>query len=72
MIYVLLKAYRQEAGEYFAVEVERAFSKKEDLDAYLVGKPGSWWEKKTVPLDTGGTVEVDFLGIRSVQETELV
>lgn len=70
-IWVVLKVYRQDNGEYLSVEVEKAFQKKEDAETYVSGKPGSWWEKKAVPLDGGGTAEIDFFGILNVQETEL-
>ncbi len=70
-IFVAIKGYRQKDGEYMAVEVEGAFKTREAVDAFLQGKPVSWWETKPVPVASGGTVPVEFLGIRAVHETVL-
>ena len=70
-IYVVLKAYRQVEGEYHAHEVEAAFAKKEDAEAFLKDKPGRWNENKVVPLDNGQSMTVEFVGVRGVQPTIL-
>lgn len=70
-IYVVLKAYRQVQGEYHAHEVEAAFAKKEDAEAYLKDKPGRWAESKLVPLDNGQSTTLEFVGVRAVQPTIL-
>jgi len=70
-IFVVFKAYRQKDGEYVAIETEAAFSKKEDAQEFVKNKPTHWWETKEVPLNTGGTATVEFLGLRSVHSTEL-
>lgn len=70
-IYVVLKAYRQVEGEYHAHEVEAAFVKKEDAEAFLNGKVNRWNENKVVPLDNGQSMTIEFVGVRGVQPTIL-
>ena len=70
-IFVVFKAYRQKEGEYVAVETEAAFTNKLDAEAFVKSKPLQWWETKDVPLNTGGVMAVEFLGLRSIHPTEL-
>ena len=70
-IFVVFKTYRQVNGEYFAVETEAAFAKKEDAEVFVKDKPVKWQETKEVPLNTGGSMPVEFFCLRSVHPTEL-
>lgn len=70
-IYVVFKVYRQNQGEYVAVETETAFAKKEEAESFLKGKQLSWWETRNVPLDTGGEIPVEFFVMRGVHPTIL-
>ena len=65
-IFVVFKTYRQNNGEYFAVEVEKAFSKKEDAEQFVKDKPVRWWETKPTKMETGEIMPIEYLGIRSV------
>ncbi len=71
VIYIVFKAYRQKDGEYFAVETEMAFNSKGEAEAYMKEKPASWWETRPVPVSGGQVMQVEFLGMRAVHETEL-
>lgn len=70
-VFVVFKAYRQKEGEYVAVETEAAFTKREEAEAFVKDKPLQWWETKEVPLNTGGSMQVEFLGLRSIHPTDL-
>lgn len=71
-IFVVFKVYRQVDGEFFAIETESAFSKKEDAEAFMKSKPATTWtEKRDVPLTDGQTMSVDFVGMRGIHPTEL-
>lgn len=70
-IFVVFKTYRQVEGEYFAVETEAAFAKREEAEAFIKDKPLQWRETKQVPLNTGGVMAVEFAGVRGVHPTEL-
>ena len=70
-IFVVFRTYRQVQGEYMATEVEGAFPTREAAEAHLKDKPGRWVETKQVPLDTGGSMPIEFLGVRAVHPTTL-
>lgn len=70
-IFVVFKVYRQKEGEYYAVETEAAFPTKLAAEEFLKDKQSQWSEVKNVPVNTGGTMPVEFVGIRSVHATEL-
>jgi hypothetical protein len=70
-IFVVFKAFRQKEGEYMAIETEAAFTKRQDAEAFVKEKPSSWWETRAVPLNTGGSMPVEFLGLRNIHSTEL-
>lgn len=70
-IFVVFKVYRQVDGEYFAIETEMAFNKREDAESYMKDKQTTWNEKRNVPLADGQTMVVDFVGMRGIHPTEL-
>ena len=70
-IHVVFKIYRQVNGEYQAVQVETAFAKKEDAESFLKGKQLTWYETRDVPLNSGGTMPIEFQGWFVINSTEL-
>jgi len=73
-IFIVLKIYRQIDGEYFAIEPERAFYTKEEVEQYTSNRPGTWNETRQVPLVGGatnnviGTVPIEFRGFLGIHE----
>lgn len=70
-IFVVFKVYRQVDGEFFAVETEAAFNKKEDAEGFMKGKQTTWNEQRQVPTTDGQTMPIDFVGMRGIHPTEL-